>query len=74
MRNDGIEPDTVTWNALIDSHCKCGYHSKAEELFDEMEQSGCWPCVATYNIMIKSFGEQERWEGVRSLLRKIKVK
>ncbi|GMN60658.1 hypothetical protein TIFTF001_029750 [Ficus carica] len=26
MISEGIQPDTVTWNTLIDCHCKSGRH------------------------------------------------
>ena len=42
MHYDGIVYEAaVTWNTLIDSHCKSGHHNKAEELFEAMQNSGC---------------------------------
>ena len=72
MHYDGIVYEAaVTWNTLIDSHCKSRHHNKAEELFEAMQNSGCSPFTTTYNIMINSFGEQERWEDVKTLLGKM---
>nr|CAN66127.1 hypothetical protein VITISV_002395 [Vitis vinifera] len=40
MHYDGIVYEAVvTWNTLIDSHCKSGHHNKAE-LFEAMRNSG----------------------------------
>ena len=41
MREEGIEPDAVTWNTLIDAHCKGGRHDRAMELFEEVRESNC---------------------------------
>ena len=74
MHYDGIVYEAaVTWNTLIDSHCKSGHHNKAEELFEAMQNSGCSPFTTTYNIMINSFGEQERWEDMKTLLGKMQI-
>ncbi|CAD6217744.1 unnamed protein product [Miscanthus lutarioriparius] len=67
-----IEPDVVTWNTLIDAHCKGGRHDRAMELFEEMRESNCPPGTTTYNIMINLLGEQERWEGVEAMLSEMK--
>jgi len=72
MREEGIEPDVVTWNTLIDAHCKGGRHDRAMELFEEMRESNCPPGTTTYNIMINLLGEQERWEGVEAMLSEMK--
>ena len=36
MLSEGIEPDTVMRNMLIDCHCKSGCHDRVEELFEEI--------------------------------------
>ena len=40
MREDGIEPDVITWNTLIDAHCKAGRHDRGMKLLEEMKESG----------------------------------
>ena len=65
-----MAPYRTPWS-IIDSHCKSRHHNKAEELFEAMQNSGCSPFTTTYDIMINSFGEQERWEDVKTLLGKM---
>ncbi|EPS69249.1 hypothetical protein M569_05516, partial [Genlisea aurea] len=75
MKAEGIKPDLVTWNTIIDCHSKRGLHRRAEELFREMRERGrCSPCPVTYNIMIRSFGEQERWDDARDLLGEMRAR
>ncbi|CBI38253.3 hypothetical protein VitviT2T_026600 [Vitis vinifera] len=67
-----MAPYRTPWS-IIDSHCKSRHHNKAEELFEAMQNSGCSPFTTTYNIMINSFGEQERWEDMKTLLGKMQI-
>ncbi|KAF6160376.1 hypothetical protein GIB67_019145 [Kingdonia uniflora] len=65
------EPDNVSWNMLIDCHYKYGQHDKADELLQEMNDSRCSLCCTTYNIMINSLGQQEKWDELMGLIEKM---
>ncbi|KAF6148977.1 hypothetical protein GIB67_043288, partial [Kingdonia uniflora] len=48
-----------------------GRHDRADELLQEMNDSGCSTCSSTYNIMINSLGKQEKWDELKDLMEKI---
>ncbi|XP_026378089.1 pentatricopeptide repeat-containing protein At1g12775, mitochondrial-like [Papaver somniferum] len=52
MVDRGISPDTVTFNVLIDSHCKDGKTEDAWGLFKLMEKINIKPNLITYNSMM----------------------
>ncbi|KAF6139734.1 hypothetical protein GIB67_006682 [Kingdonia uniflora] len=72
MMSEVIQPDNVTWNTLIDCHCKSRRHDRADELLQEMNDSRCSPCSTTYNIMINSLGQQEKWDELKGLMEKMR--
>ena len=48
----GLVPTVVTYNVLIDGHCKENKLNNAFEILNRMEKSGCKPNVRTYNELI----------------------
>eukprot|EP00931_Biecheleriopsis_adriatica_P095279 TRINITY_DN6891_c0_g1_i10.p1 TRINITY_DN6891_c0_g1~~TRINITY_DN6891_c0_g1_i10.p1 ORF type:complete len:126 (-),score=29.61 TRINITY_DN6891_c0_g1_i10:130-462(-) len=54
MKQSGLQPDVITFNALI-SACEQGNHSeKALEIFAEMRQRGLQPNVITYDSLVRA--------------------
>ncbi|XP_074292499.1 pentatricopeptide repeat-containing protein At1g77405 [Silene latifolia] len=55
MLFNGIAPDIVTYNALIDACCKTNRIGRALELFEDMNQRGCAPTRVTYDSLIRYY-------------------
>ncbi|KAF6147121.1 hypothetical protein GIB67_036840 [Kingdonia uniflora] len=66
-----VEAEAVFEEMKEDCHCKLGRHDKANELLQEMNDSGCSPCSRTYNIMINSLGQQEKLDELKGLMEKM---
>ncbi|KAF6170378.1 hypothetical protein GIB67_014308 [Kingdonia uniflora] len=71
MKSEVIQPNNVTWNTLIDCHCKSGRHDKADDILQEMNDSGYSPCSRTYNIMINLLGQHEKLDELKGLMEKM---
>ncbi|EEE58555.1 hypothetical protein OsJ_09859 [Oryza sativa Japonica Group] len=56
MRELGVEPDLVTYNSLIDCHCKNRGVENAYKLLDEMREKDISPDVITYTSLIGGLG------------------
>ncbi|XP_028781783.1 pentatricopeptide repeat-containing protein At3g48250, chloroplastic-like [Neltuma alba] len=53
MRNDGYEPDNITYSQLVFGLCKVGRLEEACRVLDEMESCGCIPDIKTWTILIQ---------------------
>merc|ERR1719160_1221654 len=68
MRDDGVEANTIVFNALLDACAKTMDVCRAERWFTEMQQSGCELTPASFNTMINTCAKcgdlpgAERWE------------
>ncbi|KAJ0971927.1 hypothetical protein J5N97_019886 [Dioscorea zingiberensis] len=57
MENQGIRPNTITYNTLIDAYGKAGRFEEMESTLREMLQDcGCKPDVWTMNATLRAFG------------------
>jgi pentatricopeptide repeat protein len=71
MRELGVEPDLVTYNSLIDCHCKNRDVDKAYKLLDEMREKGISPDVITYTSLIGGLGLIGQPDKARGLLKEM---
>ncbi|KAE8654373.1 hypothetical protein F3Y22_tig00117048pilonHSYRG00118 [Hibiscus syriacus] len=62
MREDGLFPDEVTFNARISALCKAGQVLEASRIFRDIQIDKAvglpWPNVITYNLMLEGFYKQ----------------
>ncbi|GLT50166.1 hypothetical protein SLA2020_236730 [Shorea laevis] len=59
MRLDGFEPDTVTWNMIMDAYCLMGRCDEAWEIFEENRE----PNIVSWTTLISGYsriGEHEK--------------
>ncbi|KAK1386054.1 hypothetical protein POM88_023789 [Heracleum sosnowskyi] len=63
-----LQPDTATYNTVIDSSCKRGLVDDAFNLHSEMMEKGILPDVRTYTMIIQVLCKFSRWEEVGLLL------
>ena len=67
MQQRGLEPNVITYNALI-SACEKGHNAeKAMELFVEMHQRGLEPNVITYTTLISACAKDHNAEKAMEL-------
>ncbi|KAL6649438.1 hypothetical protein ACP70R_013662 [Stipagrostis hirtigluma subsp. patula] len=71
MRELGVEPDLVTYNSLIDCHCKNRGVDKAYKLLDEMREKDISPDVITYTSLIGGLGLIGQPDKARDLLKEM---
>lgn len=60
MQEAGVSPDTVCFNAAIDTACTEGRMEDALLLVFRMQAAGCAPTAVTYNTLIKGFTAAKR--------------
>eukprot|EP00931_Biecheleriopsis_adriatica_P106333 TRINITY_DN8079_c3_g1_i5.p3 TRINITY_DN8079_c3_g1~~TRINITY_DN8079_c3_g1_i5.p3 ORF type:complete len:122 (-),score=24.85 TRINITY_DN8079_c3_g1_i5:105-470(-) len=54
MQQRGVQPNAITFNALINACGKGSQAEKAVEVFEEMQQRGLTPDVITYSALISA--------------------
>ena len=52
MRQQGLQPNVITYNSLISACGKSGKAERALQFFAKMQQQGLRPNVITYNAVI----------------------
>jgi pentatricopeptide repeat protein len=57
MIKDGIQPNEVTYNAIIDAYAKNRQIEKASEVFDSMKKDGIQPDEVTFRTIIDCFAK-----------------
>ncbi|KAL2499698.1 Pentatricopeptide repeat-containing protein DOT4 [Abeliophyllum distichum] len=63
MRLDSIEPDTVTWNTLMDAYCRMGQCDEAWKIFRQIEE----PSIISWTTLISGYsriGKHKRALGI----------
>jgi pentatricopeptide repeat protein len=71
MRELGVEPDLVTYNSLIDCHCKNRDVQKAYKLLDEMRHKDISPDIITYTSLIGGLGLIGQPDKAKDLLKEM---
>ncbi|KAF4657935.1 hypothetical protein FOL47_008239 [Perkinsus chesapeaki] len=75
MLNDGLQPDLVIYNTLLDGCVKRRYHGTCERLLDDM--TNYWkiqPNSYTLSILIKHYGRQGDLERAFKLVEELPAK
>ena len=57
MQQKGLQPDVITYTAVITACAKGGMAKRALQLFDAMRHHGLQPNVITYNAVISACGK-----------------
>ncbi|KAG0541196.1 hypothetical protein BDA96_03G475400 [Sorghum bicolor] len=55
MRDQGHQPDNVTYSQLVYGLCKAGKLEDARKVLDEMEAEGCVPDLKTWTLLIQGY-------------------
>ncbi|KAG2542625.1 putative pentatricopeptide repeat-containing protein At1g02420 [Panicum virgatum] len=71
MRELGVEPDLVTYNILIDCHCKNRDVQRAYKLLDEMREKDISPDAITYTSLIGGLGLIGQPDKAKDLLKEM---
>ncbi|KAM0837951.1 hypothetical protein ACQ4PT_061298 [Festuca glaucescens] len=64
MEAEGIEPNLVMLNLLINAFSTAGRHLEALAVFQHIKDSGMSPDVVTYTTLMKAFMRVKRFEKV----------
>ncbi|KAJ8770286.1 hypothetical protein K2173_012756 [Erythroxylum novogranatense] len=60
MKDEGFEPDVVTYGILVNAYCKARKYDDAKKLFHEMEASNCKPNAYIFCTLINGLGSEKR--------------
>ncbi|KAE8702299.1 Detected protein of confused Function [Hibiscus syriacus] len=61
MDSNGIQPDTTTYNVMINQFCEVKYFESAYRVLKEMPDKGCKPNVITFNMLIDMLCKDGKW-------------
>lgn len=55
MLSQRCKPNICTYTALINAFAREGHCEKAEEIFEQLQESGLEPDVYVYNALMESY-------------------
>ncbi|VYS67234.1 unnamed protein product [Arabidopsis thaliana] len=55
ISKEGISPDPVTFNVMINGFCRAGEVERAKKILDFMKKNGCNPNVYNYSALMNGF-------------------
>lgn len=70
--NKEIKIDDVLYNSVLDACISFNKIHQAEEIFQEMKNSGITPSLITYSIMIKGYGQNHNLKGSLNIYNEMK--
>ncbi|KAK3041686.1 hypothetical protein RJ639_001496 [Escallonia herrerae] len=56
VEEDGLKPDSIFFNAMINAFSESGNLKEAMKIFHKMKEGGCKPTTTTFNTLIKGYG------------------
>jgi pentatricopeptide repeat protein len=71
MRDDGVKPNVISYNAAIDACGKGGQWQKAIELLHEMPQQGLVANLISYSSAVDACSDLGQWQQALELLHKM---
>ena len=73
MKNNGIEPDVISYSATISACEKGGQWEKALQLFQEMRTNGIEPNVISYGATISACEKGGQWDKAMHIFKDMKT-
>jgi leucine-rich PPR motif-containing protein len=70
MMDQGIPPNIVTYNTVIDGLCKAQVVDRAKGVFQQMIDKGVKPNNVTYNCLIHGYLSIKQWKEDLACLQK----
>ncbi|KAK9162980.1 hypothetical protein Syun_003882 [Stephania yunnanensis] len=58
VRSDGLEPDVVSWNIVIDAYCRKGLCEEASKMFEQIEE----PNIISWTTLISGYSRVGKHE------------
>ena len=62
MQREGVQPNTMTYNALLSACANDGRWEEALALLQEMKDGGCQPDMVSFNAAHEACQNAGRWE------------
>ena len=73
MKKAGLQPDVVTYSAMVDACAKSAQLELARKVFEEMKAAGVEPNLKVYSTMISACEKGKQWELAREVFEEMKV-
>lgn len=71
MKEQGVTPDAIFFNTLLNGYSEAGKMEEANALLKKMKEVGCTPTTSTFNTMIKGYGLAGQPEEAMTLLQEM---
>ncbi|EOA20457.1 hypothetical protein CARUB_v10000770mg [Capsella rubella] len=72
ISKEGILPDPVTFNVMINGFCRSGEVKRAEMILDFMKKNGCNPNVYNYSALMNGFCKEGNIQEAKRIFNEVK--
>merc|ERR1719388_728469 len=73
MIDTEVEPDVVSYSAVIDACAKVGDSEKAKATFALMLQKGVKPSIVTFTSLARPFARRGNYQEVENIMREMET-
>merc|ERR1719388_265379 len=73
MIDDGIEPDVVSYSAVIDACARASDSEKAKSIFSLMSSKGVKPSIVTFTSLSRPFARRGNYQEVENFMREMEA-
>ncbi|ESQ38917.1 hypothetical protein EUTSA_v10001862mg [Eutrema salsugineum] len=72
ISKEGISPDPVTFNVIINRFCHAGQVERAKMIIEFMKKNGCNPNVFNYSALMNGFCKERKIQEAKSIFDEVK--
>ncbi|ESQ45039.1 hypothetical protein EUTSA_v10010303mg [Eutrema salsugineum] len=72
ISNEGISPDPVTFNVMINGFCRAGQVERAKMIIEFMKKNGCNPNVFNYSALMNGFCKEGKIQEAKLIFDEVK--
>ncbi|KAJ3407451.1 hypothetical protein HDV05_005412 [Chytridiales sp. JEL 0842] len=71
MLEAGLQPGIITYDILMNAHCRRGEHERVKELFQTLLADGLMPDMRLYSVLLRSTVALREFKEAREILSKL---
>ncbi|KAL5975743.1 hypothetical protein ACLOJK_020069 [Asimina triloba] len=72
MQHMGCEPDTASYNIMVDAYGRAGLHKDAESMFKELKRKGLTPTMKSHMLLLSAYSKNRNVEKCEEIVNQMR--